>query len=56
MNVIGYDTLGSTKAAYVINGNTMPNAPAGIEISGINLQKLFIQLTKRRLNNEVKCS
>ncbi len=47
MNVIGYDTLGSTKAAYVLNGSTMPTAPDSIDISGINLQKLFIQLTKK---------
>lgn len=43
-NVIGTDTLGGLKVAYIL-GEKDQNVPAGVEISKLDLQKLFIQLT-----------
>lgn len=43
-NVIGIDTLGGLKTAYIL-GEPDPTISAGIEISKLDLQKLFIQLT-----------
>jgi ABC-2 type transport system ATP-binding protein len=42
--VIGVDTLGGLKTAYLI-GKADKVLPEGIEISNLDLQKLFIQLT-----------
>ncbi len=44
-NVIGIDTLGGLKTAYVLERPERDNLPDGLEISGLNLQKLFIRLT-----------
>ncbi len=43
-DVIGIDTLGGLKSAY-ITGIPDPDLPDGLEISRMDLQKLFIQLT-----------
>lgn len=43
-NVIGSDTLGNYKSIYVL-GNIKNSIPAGLEVSKLDLQKLFIQLT-----------
>jgi ABC-2 type transport system ATP-binding protein len=43
-NVIGTDTLGGLKSAYIL-GKLEGEIPNGIEISKLDLQKLFIQLT-----------
>lgn len=42
-NVIGTDTLGGLKTAYILG--TANDIPAGIEVSRLDLQKLFIKLT-----------
>lgn len=42
--VIGTDAIGGLKTAYIL-GNTPANIPANLEISRLDLQKLFIQLT-----------
>ena len=43
-NVIGSDAIGGLKSAYIL-GNIPREIPEGIEISKLDLQKLFIQLT-----------
>jgi ABC-2 type transport system ATP-binding protein len=43
-NIIGSDSLGGLKTAYIL-GKPEAVRPDGLEISGLNLQKLFIQLT-----------
>lgn len=43
-NVIGTDTLGGLKTAYVL-GTMEQVIPTGIEVTKLDLQKLFIQLT-----------
>jgi ABC-2 type transport system ATP-binding protein len=43
-NIIGSDSLGGLKTAYIL-GKPETVQPDGLEISGLNLQKLFIQLT-----------
>lgn len=43
--VIGSDNLGGLKTAYVIGRPDRANLPEGLEITGLDLQKLFIQLT-----------
>jgi len=42
--VIGQDTLGGMKSAYILEKLTNP--PQGLEIGKMNLQQLFVQLTK----------
>ena len=42
-NVIGQDTLGGLKSAYILG--KAENAPEGVEITRMDLQKLFVQLT-----------
>ncbi len=44
-NVIGADTLGGLKTAYIM-GQTPENIPESVEISKPDLQKLFIRLTE----------
>ena len=43
--VIGDDTLGRMKTAYIEGIPDRNSVPAGVEISKIDLQRLFIQLT-----------
>lgn len=47
MNVIGEDILGNMKATYVLSDTEIDYIPNTIEISKINLQKLFVELTKK---------
>ena len=44
-NVIGADTVGAVKVAYILGNENIDSLPDGIEITPINLQKLFIKLT-----------
>ena len=44
-NVIGTDVLGGLKSAYIMGDLNMTGIPEGIEVSKMDLQKLFIQLT-----------
>ena len=44
-NVIGTDALGGLKTAYLLGSPDRTALPEGLEISGMDLQKLFIQLT-----------
>lgn len=43
--VIGTDTLGGLKTAYIIGLPDSAGVPEGLEITRLDLQKLFIQLT-----------
>ena len=43
--VLGVDSLGGLKTAYVIGEIDPPSLPAGIETGKMDLQKLFIHLT-----------
>jgi ABC-2 type transport system ATP-binding protein len=44
-NIIGTDMLGGLKSAYIMGDLDMSGIPEGIEVSKMDLQKLFIQLT-----------
>lgn len=44
-NIIGEDILGNMKAAYILHEGELPANNDLVEISNINLQKLFIELT-----------
>lgn len=44
-NVIGFDTLGGMKLAYVMGERAA--AADGVRITGMNLQKLFVKLTEK---------
>ncbi|MBC8535436.1 ATP-binding cassette domain-containing protein [Feifania hominis] len=47
-NVIGTDTLGGLKTAYLLGRPNRDEVPQGIELSRIDLQKLFIELTNEQ--------
>jgi len=44
-NVIGTDSLGGLKTAYIIGIPDKETIPKGLEIAKLDLQKLFVQLT-----------
>ena len=44
-NVLGTDSLGGLKTVYISGAPDRSTVPAGIEISKMDLQRLFIQLT-----------
>ena len=44
-NVIGVDVLGGLKTAYILGTLNRNSIPEGIEVTKLDLQKLFIQLT-----------
>lgn len=44
-NVIGIDTLGGLKTAYLMEKLDKSSIPSGLEVSNLDLQKLFIKLT-----------
>jgi len=44
-NILGTDSLGGLKTAYILGTLNRNEVPAGIEISKMDLQRLFIQLT-----------
>lgn len=43
--VIGTDTLGGLKTAYIMGSPAADHVPAELEVTSLDLQKLFIQLT-----------
>lgn len=44
-DVIGTDSIGGLKTAYVLGSTESPELPDGLEITPMDLQKLFVQLT-----------
>lgn len=46
-NVIGFDELGSLKIAYVLGEKTPLPRDSNLQISTMNLQKLFVKLTEK---------
>ncbi|MPW26159.1 ATP-binding cassette domain-containing protein [Alkalibaculum sp. M08DMB] len=44
-NVIGYDSLGGLKTAYILGEINKSTLPDGVETTKLDLQRLFIQLT-----------
>lgn len=46
-NVIGYDELGSLKVAYILGERTPLPEKSSLQISSMNLQKLFVKLTEK---------
>jgi ABC-2 type transport system ATP-binding protein len=44
-NVLGADVLGGIKSAYILEKLDKSSVPEGLELSGMNLQNLFIHLT-----------
>lgn len=46
-NVIGYDESGSLKIAYVLGEKTPLPENSNLQISAMNLQKLFVKLTEK---------
>lgn len=50
--VIGSDNLGGLKTAYVLGQADKNVLPAGLELTKLDLQKLFVQLTNRGHSND----
>lgn len=46
-NVIGYDELGGLKIAYILGEKTAFPQNSSLQISAMNLQKLFVKLTEK---------
>lgn len=46
-NVVGYDEVGSLKIAYVLDEKSTPAQDNKVQISTMNLQKLFVKLTEK---------
>lgn len=46
-NVIGYDALGNLKLAYILGEKTQLPQESRLQISTMNLQKLFVKLTEK---------
>lgn len=44
-NVLGFDTLGGLKSAYILEKINQHTIPDGLEVSKLDLQKLFIHMT-----------
>ncbi|MGN0621053.1 MAG: ATP-binding cassette domain-containing protein [Porcipelethomonas sp.] len=44
-NVIGCDTIGGLKTAYILGNADKSKIPDGLEITAMDLQKLFVKLT-----------
>lgn len=49
--VIGYDTLGGLKSAYLLENIDRSIIPAELEVTKLDLQRLFIQLTNNQKEN-----
>lgn len=49
-NIIGYDELGNLKLAYILGTRTPLPPGSRLQITAMNLQKLFIKLTERGEN------
>ena len=43
--VIGIDAIGGLKTAYILGNVNKSEVPEGLEITAMDLQKLFVQLT-----------
>ncbi|MFR2606847.1 MAG: AAA family ATPase [Waltera sp.] len=46
-NVIGYDELGSLKIAYVLGEKTALPQGSNLQVTAMNLQKLFVKMTEK---------
>lgn len=46
-NVIGFDELGSLKIAYILGERAALPVESGLQISAMNLQKLFVKMTEK---------
>lgn len=46
-NVIGYDELGGLKVAYVLGEKTVLPQESNLQITAMNLQKLFVKMTEK---------
>lgn len=46
-NVIGYDELGGLKIAYILGEKTSVPQGGNLQISAMNLQKLFVKITEK---------
>ena len=46
-NVIGYDELGGLKVAYVLGERTALPQESNLQITAMNLQKLFVKMTEK---------
>lgn len=49
-NVIGYDELGALKIAYILGERTPVPQEMNLQVSNMNLQKLFVKLTEKGSN------
>lgn len=54
--VIGADVLGGLKTATIIGSLSKSTVPDGIELTNLDLQKLFIKLTNEEQPNETTCN
>lgn len=46
-NVIGFEVLGALKTAYLMGAVDKTSLHEGLQVSNLNLQKLFVELTKK---------
>lgn len=46
-NVIGYDELGGLKVAYILGEKTVLPQGSNLQITAMNLQKLFVKMTEK---------
>lgn len=46
-NVIGYDELGGLKVAYILEEKTVLPQESNLQITAMNLQKLFVKMTEK---------
>lgn len=46
-NVIGCDELGGLKLAYILGEKTLPPQDSRLQLTAMNLQKLFVKLTEK---------
>lgn len=46
-NVIGYDELGGLKLAYILGEKVCLSQESNLQVSNMNLQKLFVKLTEK---------
>ena len=51
-NVIGYDELGNLKLAYVLGEREELPSGSNLQLSNMNLQKLFVKLTEKGGNEQ----
>ena len=51
-NVIGEDELGSLKLAYILGERTAVPQGSSLQITAMNLQKLFVKLTEKAVTGE----